>query len=191
MTITAVQTSVTAFPDAGVEGMLYDDGSFKDVIPKIALVDIPFGAFVKITSAGCTLPALTGDVTATGRGVALQDQTKATQVGYKAGDVVNVLQQGRCWIRAEGTESLTAYASPYVRYTANTTPTRPIGGWAGTSDSGKNVQPAGVRMFSSTLAGGGLAVVEMQPYNAGATGAVGATGATGATGPTGPTGPTG
>lgn len=152
----AVQTTITQSPAAGVPGELYDTGATKDVISKVALVDIPFGAFVKITDAGVTLPAASGDVTGVGRGVALLAPEKASGVGYKAGDIVNVLQSGRVWVQTE--TAVTAYVSPFVRFTANggNNP----GGYRNDADTARAVQPPGCRMFN-TIAVAGMAVLEL------------------------------
>lgn len=176
----AVQTTVTTAPAIGAPGMAYDSSLVQDVISKVALVDIPFGAFVKVTADGCTLPGASGDVTGAGRGIALLDPGRGTGVGYKAGDIVAVMQLGRVWVLTE--EAVTAYTSPYVRFTANTSPTRAVGSFLAGADSGKAVQPTGMRYWSTNGAAG-LAVIEILP------GEGGATGPAGPTGPTGPTGP--
>ncbi len=174
-----VQTSVVA-PLAGAPGMHADSGPY-DAVSKTAAEAIPFGAFVALTADECELPDSSGEVTQVGRGVAMYDPSKASAGGYVAGDVVSVMTVGRIFVATEDT--LTAYASPYVRFTADA---NPKGSWRSDSDSAEAVQPSGVRVIRADSAT--LAVIEMIQGLTGATGPTGATGATGATGPTGPTG---
>lgn len=159
MTTTAVQTAVDNAPAIGVPGMLYDSSTAKDVVSVRATADIPFGSWVAIDEDGeGYLPALTGDVTDTDGGIALHSHEYATGGGYKQGDIMAVIKTGRVWVYAE--ETVEASSSPTVRFTANTTPTRPIGGILAGTDSGKAVARKGVTVYRGN-AGAGLAVLQL------------------------------
>lgn len=177
MSLTAVQTSVDNAPQFGQPGMPYDSSLFQDVVSKRAVQDIPAGAYVQIVGGDCDLPGLTGEVSGGDGGVALSSHEKATGVGYKAGDMVPVMRVGRVWVYSE--TAATDAATPYIRFTANTAPTRPIGGFLNGADSGKAVQRTGITVVRGIGAAGNI-VIQLN---------AGAAGATGATGPTGPTGP--
>jgi hypothetical protein len=110
----------------------------------------------------CTLPSASGDITGLNIGIAVRDGLKpsgvsgspaATPGGYADGDIVSVLIKGRAWVALE--DSATAGNQPYVRYSG----TNPAGGYSSASDSGHNVQAAGVRFF--TTAAASLAVVSL------------------------------
>ncbi len=153
MTTTCVQTSVDTAPAIGAPGMLYDSSAFKDVRTVRATVDVPFGAYVAIDEDGDGfLPGLTGDVTGLDGGIALHSQEFATEVGYKAGDLMSVMTTGKVWVAFE--TLIEAGASVDVRFTANTAPTRPIGGVLFGTDSGKAVARPGLTAFRGTTAAG-------------------------------------
>lgn len=167
MTLTAVQTSMTTAPTNAMPGMLYDDPDNCDIVHKRAQEDIPFGAFVKVDADGCELPDSSGEVTGLGRGVALYDAGKASGGGYKQGDIVAVLVQGRAWIQAETSQTIAAYAVPFARYTVNGGLT--VGGWRSDADSSKAAVPNSVFMFQAAT-NGGLGVVEFSTPQAGPVG---------------------
>lgn len=100
---TAIQSSVASAPAAGRAGMEYDC-AFNDVVSRRAAEAIPFGAYVVFTAEGdCELPDSLAEITGNDGGVALEDMTKATGVGYAAGDPVRVLVRGRVWVDTEQT----------------------------------------------------------------------------------------
>lgn len=173
MSLTVVQTTVTVTPAKGAPGMLYDDAPVQNVINKICQVAIPFGAFCKVTGQYCTLPASSADVLSPGRGIALWDPGKpgpqaGSTGGYQIGDIAAILMEGRVWIQLEASASqVLSYTAPYIRYTANTTPTRPVGGFTSSADSGKAVQAPGLHMFSDTDTSTGNGVLEIGPYSYG------------------------
>jgi hypothetical protein len=176
-----VQTAVAAAPAIGVPGQEYDAG-FSDVVTKIASEAIPFGAFVAFVAAGaCELPDSSGEVTtAGGCGVALLDQTKASQGGYEAGDAVRVLVRGRAFVLNE--EAITHGDAVYVRHTAAGAEQQ--GAFRNDADTTDATIPPGMRWFQ----GGAIGQAVIEVGYGGSAGSTGATGATGATGPTGPTG---
>lgn len=177
----AVQTSVESRAAIGVPGQEYDAG-YSDVVTKIALEAIPFGAMVACTAAGaCELPDSSGEVTtAGGVGIALIDHSKASGDGYAIGDPVRVLQRGRAFVLNE--ETISHGDAVYVRHTAAGEEQK--GAFRNDADGSDATIPPGMRWFQGGTAG--QAVIEI-----GYGGSAGSTGATGATGPTGPTGPTG
>jgi len=175
----AVQTTVASKPPVGRPGLEYDM-SFSDVITKIAAEAIPFGAFVAFTAEEtCELPDSEAEVLQ-GGGVALIDHTKASQVGYEAGDAVRVMTRGRAFVLSE--ETVAATDAVYVRHTA--TDPEQKGAFRNDADTTDCDVPPGMRWFKGGPAN--QAVIEIG-YG-GSQGAAGATGATGATGPTGATG---
>jgi hypothetical protein len=156
MSTTQVQLTVDNQPALGAPGMLYDASYFKDVVSCRALVDIPFGAYVDIIGNTCELPTTTGKVTGNDGGVAIQSQEFATEAGYKAGDLVNVLRVGRIWVSTEDANA--DGSSPFIRFTANVAP---VGSIRGTdADAGKAVQKPGVTIFRGNAAAG-LAVLQL------------------------------
>ncbi len=173
MTITAVQTSVENAPQVGQPGMPYDSSHFSDVVSKRAIVDMAPGSYVFISGGDCDLPNVTGEASDGDGGIVLMSQEKASTVGYKAGDLVPVMRIGRVWVYSE-TAGVDA-ATPYIRFTAATSPTRPLGGFLNGADSGKAVQRTGVTVVRGVGAAGNM-VLQLS---------AGAAGATGATGPTG------
>ncbi len=158
MTTTCVQTSVDNAPAVAAAGMLFDSSAFKEVRSVRATEDIPFGAWVAIEGEEGSLPALTGDVTALDGGIALHSQEFATEEGYKEGDMMAVLTTGKVWVSTETT--VAAASTPEIRFTANTTPTRPIGGILEGTDSGKAVARPGVTIYRGN-ASAGLAVLQL------------------------------
>jgi hypothetical protein len=150
MSTNNVQTAMTTHPESGVAGELYDAAELCDIISKVAQEDIPFGAFVKVTGDGCELPDTSGEVTGAGRGLALKDDTKATSVGYKQGDMVSVLVKGRAYGITE--EAVTAYTTPYVRYSAGTGTQQ--GAFRATDDATHDAQPTNVEFHTTTTAAG-------------------------------------
>lgn len=167
-----VQNSVTSGPALGAPGLKVHTGGFEKIEYHVATEDIPFGSYVSITTAGCELADSSGEVTGNGRGVALRSDVKASETGWKSGDVVEVLTVGEVWVKVE--EAVTAYVAPYVR----TAGTGTKGAFRASADSGNATQVNNAR-FKSTTGAAGVAKLEL-------TNAVpGPTGATGATGPTG------
>jgi hypothetical protein len=154
MTTTQVQTTVDLAPQLGAAGMMYDSSSFKDVVSCRAQEDIPFGAYVRIIGGDCELPDTTGEVTADDGGIALHSQEFATEAGYKAGDIVNVMRVGRVWVTTE--DAAAAGASPFIRFTTNVAPNGSIR--SADADTGKAVQKPGVTYYRGNTAAG-LAVL--------------------------------
>lgn len=154
----AVQTTFALEPSVGYPGLIYDSGSNHDIVSCIAQEDIPFGAYVRIAGQYCELPDSSAEVTASGGGVACASSVKAVDAGYKAGDIVPVMIQGRVWVTTE--EGIANNAIPFVRFTPNTGPTRPAGGFLNSADTAKAVQPTNIKMYRGT-ATAGLAVVEL------------------------------
>jgi hypothetical protein len=157
MTSGAVQTTVDVNPAIGAAGQLYDNGPI-DVVTRVATVAIPFGSWVEMTPNGnVELPEASGDVTAVPGGIALIDKSKPTGVGYEIGDLVNVLQKGRVWIQTE--DAIADLTVPYVRYVAAAG--KPIGGFSGASDAGKNVQPLRGAVVKNATTAAGFAILDL------------------------------
>jgi hypothetical protein len=151
----AIQSSVTSTgPAAGAPGLEYDIG-FSDVVSKAAAEAIPFGAYVVFTAEGiCELPDSLAEITANDGGVALIDNSKASGVGYVAGDPVRVLVRGRVWVATEGT---VAQSNPaFVRAIA--TPPELQGAFRADADTTDAVAAPGCNFFIGCT-GAGLAVV--------------------------------
>lgn len=152
----SVQLSVDPAPGVPLPGMLGDSSGAKDVVSCIAAVDLPAGSFVTIIDGVATLPAVTTDVSAGDVGVVLSSHENPTQCGWKAKDVVPVLRVGRVWMYSE--TAMTGGALPFIRFTANTGPTRPVGEALNGADTAKAVQRPGVRCVRGTAAAGPVLV---------------------------------
>lgn len=153
----SVQTTFTQDPAIGAPGLIYDGGSFHDIVSLIAQEDIPFGTFVRISGQYCELPDATGEVTGNPGGVAVADASHSTTSGYKAGDIVAVMKTGRIWVATE--QAIAAGAAPFVRFGSGAGGTQK-GAWRNDADTATAVQPTNVHMFRG-VAGAGLAVVEL------------------------------
>jgi hypothetical protein len=150
---TAIQTTVTRTPALGNPGQ-EADGSNSEIVSKVAAVDIPFGSYVEINGETCGLPVDTGHVTQIGRGIALLDQSKASGVGYKAGDLVNVMVRGKAIVATE--MAVVANTIPFVRFTAPGA----LGAFRADADTAKAVQPTGM-WYRTPTPGAGVAIVEI------------------------------
>jgi len=115
------QTTYNLEPAIGFHGQEYDCG-FNDHVSAVADEDIPFGSVV-VRGGGdrrCKLPAAATDITDAGKvlGIALFDtlvpQAEGTTVpGYKAGQRVQILHEGRVRIKFE--DNLASGAAVYAR----------------------------------------------------------------------------
>lgn len=139
----AVQTSVTVNPLAGMPGLEYDD-SYSDIITWIATVAIPFGRLVYESAEGkAALPTATGNVTGGRVGIALIDHSKPTQVGYEVGDAVRVLIRGRAWVATE--EALAFGDTLFARFAAGTAST--LGAFRNDADTATCSTPPNIRLL--------------------------------------------
>lgn len=159
----SVQTTITDTPPIGAPGQLYDSGVFHDIPTFIVQgADVPFGAMVKISGQYCQLVSVIGDL-AGKIGVVVKDPSLPTPYpgyngGFKAGDVVSVLQTGRVWIATE--TALANQAVPFVRYAAGAGGSQ-LGSYRNNADTTTAVQPAsGVHVYRGVPAAG-LAVLEL------------------------------
>lgn len=116
----AVQTTYTTTHTAAVEGAVVD-GQIKNVRSAVAAtVAIPMGRFVARGASDGTvkLPTATGEVTATGMGVAIRVQDDAANssdvLQYEIGRNVSVLDFGVVWVKTE--EAVVAGDNAFVRF---------------------------------------------------------------------------
>lgn len=119
------QLAYTIDPVRAVEGGLHDASFHRDIVSKLAQADIPFGRFVTRHTAGdddqVRLPALTGEVTATGVGFAIADTSKESPVIggsgglHAATEAVPVMKRGRIVLVPE--DAVTAGDGVFVRFT--------------------------------------------------------------------------
>ena len=115
------QTTVLADQVTGFEGALAYGHAGHNIISRWAKTDIPFGRFVVFKTASgadsCDLPTVTGDITA-GRqlGIAVWDPGKEpnSALGYKAGQMVQIVRKGYVWMLTE--TDVTEGSSVFVRF---------------------------------------------------------------------------
>lgn len=152
--MSAVQTSVSLKPDAGVPGLPADSNVVQEFVSRVATVDIPFGAFVSLVDENeCKLPTTSAEVTTNGGGVAVFDQTKASQAGYKAGDVVTIMRKGNVYVSTE--QTCAASGAAFVRFTDGT-----LGAFRADADTSDAVA-ASIARFAYGRTGAGLVVVTL------------------------------
>lgn len=163
------QTVVLADVPTAFEGALgYGLGDHM-IMSRWAKTAIPFGRFVVFKTASgaesCDLPTLTTDVTA-GRqlGFALWDPAKEPNaaLGYSAGQMVQVMRRGYCWMNCE--TACVEGAAVFVRFALVTGSgnTPALGKVRQDADTADAVALPGA-VFRGTLAAFGLVLVE---YNA-------------------------
>jgi len=157
------QTSVSADPVTGLAGELAYNSPLNFVQTKFCRMTggIPFGVFVSRQANGkVKLPAASGDVTATGIGIALRDQTKEPGVtnGYDDLEIIPVLRRGYIQVSVEA--AVTEEGAVYARITANGGNTQ-LGALRGDTDSGNAAAVPNARFVTST-SGAGIAIVEIR-----------------------------
>lgn len=151
----SVQTTMTAEPAIGLPGQIYDSGVFHDIVTCIAQEDIPFGCWCRINGQYAELPDSTGEVTGKTGGVAVRDPSRPSGVGYKTGDVMQVLKTGRIWITTE--QAIGNQVAPFVRFATGTGTQK--GAWRADADTATAVALPNAHMYRA--AGVGLGVVEL------------------------------
>jgi hypothetical protein len=154
------QLSYAIDPTRALEGQIADSTLFRDIVSRLAQADIPFGRFVTRHTAGdddqVRLPALTGEVTATGVGFAIVDVSiEAATVGggdgtWEAEDSVPVMRRGRIVLVPE--DDVTAGDPVFVRFTAGGAGETP-GRVRSDIDGGDAVQLPGAFFVEDALAG--------------------------------------
>lgn len=116
-----VQTTYPLVHSAAVAGAVVD-GQLKNVRSSVAAVAIPFGRWIARAADGTSkLPTAAGDVTATGRGIAIRVQDDvagaADLLQYEIGRNVSFVDFGVVWVEIE--TNVTEGAPAFVRHTAN------------------------------------------------------------------------
>lgn len=159
-----VQTSV-ANPALAKPGMLVD-GGFTDIVSKIASEDIPFGVAVALSGDYCELPDTSLEVTGMA-GIALHDASKPSggsvvnggtvTGGYRTGDIVRVLRQGRVWVQVANTVAIGDV--PNVRYAG--VPIVSRGELGNTSTASETDAELASARFESAATVGNLAIVNI------------------------------
>lgn len=187
-----MQTSHSQYMTDRLAGMLvYGKVSVPAmVINKSATVALANGKFVcrGANDEKATLPASSGNVTATGFGFVCRDPGRMPNIStaeYAANAEVPIMQQGEIMAICEDT-NITFGGPVYVRITTDTDGSD-LGNVRADSDGGKAIALPGARFTETkTVSVIGTPVKVSFVTGAGVTGATGPTGATGATGPTGP-----
>ena len=161
------QTTVLADVPLALEGSVAYPGAGNLTISRWAKTDMPFGRFVTFKTASgaesCDLPTVTGDVTL-GRalGIAVFDPAKEpnSALGYKAGQMVQILRRGYIWMLTE--TDVAEGSAVFVRFaTVTGSGTAPaIGKVRKDADTADAVALPGA-FFRTTLAAAGLAIVEI------------------------------
>ena len=154
------QTSMSADPAVAQNGELAYPIRTKVIDSKVAAsAAIPFGIFVTRAANGTVrAPALTGEVTASGVGFALRDDTKPfNSAGYAVGDQIPVLRKGYIYALCE--TAWTEEGAVFARFTANGGNTV-LGKIRNDADTANAVAIPNARFVTSGTAAG-LAIVEV------------------------------
>lgn len=164
----SAQTTISADPALAYSGMVSEVWD-KGIYSYVAEVSITTGFFVIRGTADqqCKLPGAQHDIDGgPALGIAVYDPSLSTNwpsgqtVPYAAGVPVAVLRRGCIWVVVE--EAVSDGDPVYVRITANTGPTRPVGGLgASTTDSGKTELLPNARFRTTQATAFGLALVEI------------------------------
>lgn len=142
-----------------VKGGLADLGITNKVTRASAAV-IPFGLGLALLSTGLVAIPSAGSFEFAGIAV-MKHKAQSNADGfaqYEIGEAISVIRKGRIWVYSEVAVDPTA--DVYLRYTANTGPTRIPGDFLKTADSSKAQQITNARWVSTTSAAG-LAILEI------------------------------
>ena len=135
------QTTITANPAVGQEGQLATSAPFS-LSSRVSAGAVPVGFLVVqgATSAECTVPGVTGDVTGgSALGIAKLDASRST-AAYADNEQVTIVTAGEVWVNA--TTAATAGGVVYVVHAT--------GAIRGTADASATALPNATFLTSGT-----------------------------------------